>query len=60
MVEKLYNGLFRKPYGRAHMSYRVKLRSAGFELEIEGDRDFVESKLADLSWLLQPAAISQL
>ena len=33
------------------MSYRIKLRSAGFELEIEGDRDFVESKLADLSWL---------
>jgi len=33
------------------MSYRIKLRSTGFELELEGDREFVESKLADLSWL---------
>ena len=33
------------------MSYRIRLRSTGFELELEGDREFVESKLADLSWL---------
>lgn len=33
------------------MSYKIKLRSSGFEVEIEGDRDFVESKLANLGWL---------
>ncbi|MCS7132348.1 MAG: hypothetical protein N3F65_02345 [Nitrososphaeria archaeon] len=34
------------------MSYRVRIRSpTGFEIEIEGDRDFIESKLTDLGWL---------
>ncbi len=33
------------------MSYKIKLRTDGFELEIEGDREFVESKLSDLGWL---------
>ena len=33
------------------MSYKVKLKTGGFELEIEGDREFVESRISDLSWL---------
>lgn len=35
------------------MSYRIRVRSpTGLEVEIEGDKDFVESKLADLGWLV--------
>ena len=33
------------------MSYKIKLRSEDFELEIEGDKEFIESKLSDLNWL---------
>lgn len=34
------------------MSYRVRIRSStGFEIEVEGDKDFIDSKLADLGWL---------
>ena len=33
------------------MSYKIRLKAEGFELEIEGDREFVESKVSDLSWL---------
>jgi len=35
------------------MSYKIKLRAEGFELEIEGDREFIESKLSNLGWLDQ-------
>ncbi len=35
------------------MSYKIKLRAEGFELEIEGDREFVESKLSNLEWIDQ-------
>ncbi len=33
------------------MSYRVRVLSNGVEVEVEGDREFVEAKLSDLSWL---------
>jgi len=33
------------------MSYRVKVSLKGVEVEIEGDREFIEAKLGDLSWL---------
>lgn len=34
------------------MSYKIRVRSpTGFEIEIEGDKDFIESKLVDLGWL---------
>ena len=33
------------------MSYKIKLRSEGVELEIEGDKEFIESKLSDRNWL---------
>jgi len=33
------------------MTYKFRLRSGSLELEIEGDKEFLESKLSDLSWL---------
>lgn len=33
------------------MSYRVRVSLGGIELELEGDREFVESRLTDLEWL---------
>lgn len=35
----------------AQITYRIKLSMNGIELEIEGDREFVESKISDLSWI---------
>lgn len=33
------------------MSYRVRFSVKGLEVEVEGDREFVEARLRDLSWL---------
>lgn len=33
------------------MTYKFRLRSGSLELELEGDKEFLESKLSDLSWL---------
>ncbi|MCD6312592.1 MAG: hypothetical protein J7L79_02110 [Thaumarchaeota archaeon] len=33
------------------MTYKFRLRSGSLELEIEGDKEFLETKLSDLSWL---------
>lgn len=33
------------------MTYKFRLRSGSIELEIEGDKEFLETKLSDLSWL---------
>ena len=33
------------------MSYRVRISLSGIEVEIEGDREFVDSKLSNLGWL---------
>lgn len=35
----------------AQTTYRIKLNLNGLEIEVEGDRDFVESKISDLSWI---------
>ncbi|MCS7125721.1 MAG: hypothetical protein NZ929_02265 [Aigarchaeota archaeon] len=35
----------------AQTTYRIKLNLNGLEVEIEGDKEFVESKLSDLSWV---------
>ena len=33
------------------MSYKFRLKSGNLELELEGDREFLEARLMDLSWL---------
>ncbi|OYT67982.1 MAG: hypothetical protein B6U65_01035 [Candidatus Wolframiiraptor sp. EX4484-121] len=33
------------------MTYRVRISVGGLEMEIEGDREFVEERLSDLAWL---------
>jgi len=33
------------------MSYKFRLKAGNLELEFEGDREFLEAKLSDLSWL---------
>jgi len=35
----------------AQTTYRVRLNLNGVEIEVEGDRDFVESKISDLNWI---------
>lgn len=35
----------------AQMTYRIRLALNGVELEVEGDREFVESKISDLNWI---------
>ena len=33
------------------MTYRVRVSVGGLEMEVEGDREFVEERLSDLAWL---------
>ena len=33
------------------MTYRVRISVGGLEIEIEGDKEFIEEKFSDLSWL---------
>ncbi len=33
------------------MSYKVRLKFGELELELEGDKDFLESRLSNLSWI---------
>ena len=33
------------------MTYRVRISIGGLEIEIEGDKEFIEEKFSDLSWL---------
>jgi len=33
------------------MTYRLRIKVGGLELELEGDREFLEARLADLSWI---------
>ncbi len=33
------------------MTYRLRVKIGGLELELEGDRDFLEARFADLSWI---------
>ncbi|MEN2975166.1 MAG: hypothetical protein ABDH32_06285 [Candidatus Caldarchaeales archaeon] len=35
----------------AQITYRVRLNLNGLEIEIEGDKEFVESKISDLTWI---------
>ncbi|MCC6023790.1 MAG: hypothetical protein LZ166_03635 [Thaumarchaeota archaeon] len=33
------------------MTYRLRIKVGGLELELEGDREFLEARFADLSWV---------
>ena len=33
------------------MTYRVRISIGGLEIEIEGDKEFIEERFSDLSWL---------
>ena len=33
------------------MTYRVRISVGGLEIEIEGDKEFIEERFSDLSWL---------
>jgi len=33
------------------MTYRVRVSVGGLEMEVEGDKEFVEERLSDLAWL---------
>jgi hypothetical protein len=33
------------------MPYRLRIKVGGLELELEGDREFLEARVADLSWI---------
>jgi len=33
------------------MTYRLRVKVGGLELELEGDREFLEARFADLSWI---------
>ncbi|MEM0329430.1 MAG: hypothetical protein QXU12_01860 [Nitrososphaerota archaeon] len=33
------------------MTYRLRIKLGGLELELEGDREFLEARFADLSWI---------
>lgn len=35
----------------AQTTYRIRLNLNGLEIEVEGDKEFVESKISDLSWI---------
>lgn len=45
------NSLGASIFSGARMTYRLRIKFGELELELEGDRDFLEAKFADMSWI---------